>query len=879
MSSFERARLSLNKGWRYFGGDVNGAEAVEFDDSGWTRINLPHTWNAEDTQDDEPGYRRGVGWYRRVLKVSRTLKGKRLILYFEGANQVADVFVNGRLAGQHKGGYTAFAFDVTDLARFDSRKNENTLAVKVDNDPDKNIPPLSADFDFYGGIYRNVWLIATQPVHFNLLDHASPGIYADTPTISDKAAVVRIRAQVTNSDVQSRNVKIVSTVIDQQGRVVATADSSQQVQAGGEVEFKLLTKPISHPHLWSPEDPYLYTLKSRLYQNGRLVDSVETALGFRWFRVDPDKGFFLNDKALKLRGVNKHQDYAGMGNAVPNALAIRDMQIIKEMGANFVRLAHYPQSAAVLDAADRLGLIIWEEIPIVNEITTSEEFAQSCENMLREMIRQHYNHPAVLMWGYMNEVFLRPHSESRYREKVVELARRLDNIAHNEDPMRLSVMAMHHSEIYNQTGLADVPQAVGWNLYFGWYEGKFDDLGQFLDDQHKRCPHRLVFISEYGADADRRLHSMNPERYDYTIEWQRLLHETYLDQIDQRPFLAGTALWLAFDFGSESRGESKPHMNQKGLLTFDRQPKDLYYFYQASLSRKPVLHIAVRDWPKRADVGADNSQSAVGAQEVVQRIEVYTNLPLVELEVNRHALGVKSVDKSNHVSWQVPFRNGVNFIEARGSGNNSRSRDPVEIRIFCYLPNLQNSSIGFREIAIDAGSSAQYVDADGTIWMADQPYSAGEWGYVGGTVKRTSRNILGTLDDHLYQFNRQGMKSYRFDVPNGSYKVELLLAEPEFTEVGKRTFNVGINGKTVIENLDLVREGAVLRPFKRNFQVEASGGRGFVISFSGGNGIVSGIRIKRDQGNVSGRCCSKRCAGYIEDPRSIDLHWLRCSVR
>ncbi len=408
-----RLRVSINETWKYTGEDVKGAEVTSFDDSRWARINLPHTWNAEDTLDDEPGYRRGVGWYRKTLRLSDGLRGKKLFLYFEGANQVADLFVNGRLVGQHRGGYTAFAFDITDFVRFDS-PDGNIIAVKVDNSHNKDIPPLSADFNFYGGIYRNVWLIATAPVHINLMDHASQGVYVDTPAVSEAKGTVRVRGTVTNSESQPRQVRVVSTVVDHDGREVASMESVLSLGAGQEVSFQHATRPLLRPHLWSPDHPYLYTVETRLYAGRGATDMVVSPLGFRWFSLDADKGFFLNGQALKLRGTNRHQDYRGMGNALPDSIHVHDLEIIKEMGANFVRLAHYPQAPTVLETADRLGLILWEEIPIVDYITTSEAFTRNCENMLTEMIRQHYNHPSVLMWGYMNEVLIKPQKEEGY---------------------------------------------------------------------------------------------------------------------------------------------------------------------------------------------------------------------------------------------------------------------------------------------------------------------------------------------------------------------------------------------------------------------------------------------------------------------------------
>ncbi len=273
--------------------------------------------------------------------------------------------------------------------------------------------------------------------------------------------------------------------------------------AGGKATFEQRSEPVSKPQLWSPDTPYLYTVRTVIYDGEKAADRVEIPLGFRWFSFDADKGLFLNGKPLKLRGVNRHQDYKGMGSAVPNDLHRKDLEIIKDMGANFVRLAHYPQASAVLETADRLGLIVWEEIPTVNYITHSLEFAQTCKVMLTEMIRQHYNHPSVLMWGYMNEVWLRgPEKTPEYVDKAVELARELEEVLRREDPTRASVMAMHRSNLYNESGIAGIPQVAGWNLYSGWYSGELADFGKFLDSQRREFPNRPVIVSEYGASSD-----------------------------------------------------------------------------------------------------------------------------------------------------------------------------------------------------------------------------------------------------------------------------------------------------------------------------------------------------------------------------------------
>jgi beta-galactosidase len=390
-----RWKTSLNSGWRFFKGDLAGAEKPEFDDSKWQSVSVPHTWNAEDPWDDEPGYHRGPAWYRRELQIAKALSGKSLFLYFEGANQVADVYINGRKAGGHIGGYSAFSFDITKLVKAGER---NLLAVRVDNTFNEDIPPLTADFNFYGGIYRDVWLIATNDLHFTATDHASSGVRISTPDITKGIGTVAIEGAVVNTSSRPRNIEIVSAVYDSSNRKVAESILKTEARSGGETKFSASDLSVPAPKLWSPDSPNLYSIKNTIRENGKVIDEVVEPLGFRWFEFNGEKGFSLNGKPLKLRGTNRHQDYAGMGNAVPDRLHIRDMELIKEAGFNFVRLAHYPQDPSILEAADRLGLLIWEETPLVNYITNSTAFTDTSKLMMREMVRQHRNHPSIAMW-------------------------------------------------------------------------------------------------------------------------------------------------------------------------------------------------------------------------------------------------------------------------------------------------------------------------------------------------------------------------------------------------------------------------------------------------------------------------------------------------
>ncbi|MBW3553173.1 MAG: beta galactosidase jelly roll domain-containing protein, partial [Gemmatimonadetes bacterium] len=595
-----RSRYTINDGWMYYPGGVEFAEKAFVSNVGWEPVTVPHTWNAFDPFDDEDSYRRGISWYRRTLDLDESLRGKQLFLYFEGVNQVADVYVNGAFAGHHEGGYTAFAVNITDLLVLDE---ENLIAVQVDNSHDPHIPPLSVGFALYGGIYRDVWLIATEPVHVKVTDHASSGVYVSTPEVSRERGEVRVRGTIVNDAADARRVRVLNTVVDARGERVAESSSRLTVPAGGEASFAQNLPPVRDPHLWSPDDPYLYTVYTQVYDGDSLVDRVRNPLGFRWFRFDSQEGFFLNGERLELRGTNRHQDYEGLGSALSNRLHVQDLEWIKEMGANFLRLAHYPQDPTVLEAADRLGLLVWEEVPVVNYITPSEEFEETAKGVLREMIRQHYNHPSVILWGTMNEVLLwskegariRDHTDTAYLRQVRDFAAEMDALVRAEDPSRYTAMAIHGGGgDYDEAGITAIPQVLGFNTYSGWYGGDFEGYGRMLDRRHAENPEQVIFISEYGAGSDLRLNSLVPERFDHSSAWHRMYHESYLRQTRERPFVAGTAIWNQFDFSQPHIGESMPNMNQKGMLTWDRRPKDAFYLYKANWNPEPLVYIASR---------------------------------------------------------------------------------------------------------------------------------------------------------------------------------------------------------------------------------------------------------------------------------------------
>lgn len=823
-----RIRQKLNDNWNF-----------SFDEAKDKRqkVTIPHTWNDKDAFDDEAGYRRGVSWYQRELKLTRELKNKRIFLYFEAVNHTAEVFVNEKFIGTHSGGYTAFVYDLTEVISFDQ---PNQILVKVDNRLDKNKPPIDGDFTMYGGIYRDVWLIATDEIHLKVTDFASSGVRIETPKVSEGSALVKLSGTVVNTSAKPRQIEVVHTIVDQQNRQVSAVNSIITVKAKAEANFEQTSKQIYKPKLWSPERPYLYQVKTSIKENGKILDEISQPLGLRWFKFDGEKGFFLNGKPLKLHGTNRHQDYAGLGNAVPESLQVKDLEIIKENGFNFLRLAHYPQDNSVLAAADRLGLLIWEEIPIVNQIHVSEEFNRNAKNMLTEMIRQHRNHPSIILWGYMNEVFLPVPKTEEVTRATVNLAKELEQICKTEDASRATAIAFDWGsrELVHTSGLSQVTDVIGWNLYHGWYYETFADFGKFLDEQHQKTPNKSLIISEYGANGDRRVHSTVPKRFDSTIEWQKMFHESYLPQINERPFVAGSAIWNQFDFGSEFRGETIPHVNQKGMFTYDRQPKDISFYYKAHLAKEKVLHIGVRDWPKR---GGDSRQ----------KIEVYSNLKTVELFQNGISLGPKNLDANRKAVWEVEFKDGVNLFEGRAARRETAPRGgrDTEKNLIDKVEVFYVNPKDFSDLAVNIGSNTQFIDEEKTVWQADQPYQKGNWGFVGNDSKtvETLRNILKTEDEPVFQTMREGLKSYKFDAPDGEYEIEIRFVEPKFKEIGQRIFDVKINGETKIEKLDLVKEVGLFKAFSKRIGVTAKNMNGIEISFTTDKEqpILSGLRIIR----------------------------------
>lgn len=858
-----RTAININNDWQ-FTKENKTQQQVK-----WETVHLPHTWNAEDVMDDVPGYYRGVGLYKRTLSIDKKLKGKQLYLLFEGANQVAEVFINGKKAGEHTGGYSAFSVCITDLVSFGKA---NEVLVKVDNSFNQDIPPLSADFTFYGGIYRDVWLQAVGAVHFSMDDHAGNGIYISTPLVNAKNATVLVKASISNKELVSKNVRIQTVIRNKDGKIVGTGFQQEVFESGTTHSVRQTLIKINSPKLWSPESPYLYTVTSEIRDasSGRLVDAVTNPLGFRWFHFDADKGFFLNGKPYKLVGTSRHQDYKGLGNALPDSFALQDIRLLKKMGGNFLRIAHYPQDPSVIAACDSLGILTSVEIPVVNEITETDNFYNNCLAMQVEMIRQHYNHPSVIIWCYMNEVLLRPRynndkeKQKTYFASVTKLAKALDSITRKEDPFRYTMMA-HHGDYnrYKETGLIDIPMVVGWNLYSGWYGPKLTDFPAFLDTFHKRHPLKPMLVSEYGADADPRIRSTAPVRFDKSVEYTTRLHQYYFTEMMKRPFVAAAMIWNLADFNSETRTESMPHINNKGLLEWDRTPKDPYYYYEAVLSKNAFVKI----------LGATTAAGIADSSKIfcIRTVQVAANVDEVELMMNGKPAGKKQT--VNGLSeWQLLFKNGTNVIEVKGERNGKVYTDKKFVS-FSLQPHHCNQQMKFDQLNILLGANRYFVDDEKQQWIPDQPYEEGSWGSIGGKIFQipnsgrlpygTDKSIAGTDNDPVYQTQQIGIKKYRLDLPAGEYELTLHFAEllggqvkelpynltdPERIEPnGKRIFNVYVNGNLLLDNFDIAAQYGSATAVSKKIKVTVTGSTGIEIDFKTveGEPVLNALQVKK----------------------------------
>lgn len=870
----QRVVYTINDGWKFTKGSPFEAQLTGCDDSSWETVNIPHTWNDKDADDETPGFYRGPVWYRKQLFIDKSQEGRQAVIYFEGANQEVRFYLNGQFVGEHKGGYTRFCFDITSHLRYGQ---ENLFAIYVNNVYNPNIPPLSADFTFFGGIYRDVYLQFMNPVHIATNDYASSGVYIRTPEVNNSAASVEITTLLTNDMPQATEIRVENIICDADGKEVKKTQAEVKL-AAGETKTDISKKiKIDSPRLWDIDDPYRYMVYTRILdkRKGTLLDEVVNPLGLRWFKFDSEKGFFLNGKGRKLIGTARHQDYFQKGNALRDELHVQDVLLLKEMGGNYLRVSHYPQDPVIMEMCDKLGIVTSVEIPVVNAVTETEEFLHNSVEMAKEMVRQDFNRPSVMIWGYMNEIFLRrPYTEGkqledyyRFTEKV---ARALEATIREEDPSRYTMMAYHNMpQYYEDAHLTEIPMIQGWNLYQGWYEPDINEFQRLLDRAHKAYKGKVLMITEYGPGVDPRVHSYQPERFDFSQEYGLVYHKHYLNEMMKRPFVAGSSLWNLNDFYSESRVDAVPHVNNKGVVGLNREKKDVYWFYKTALSRRPILVIGNREWKSRGGV-VNTAQ-----KECIQSVPVFSNAEEVELFVNNKSLGKKKIE-DNYALFDVPFVGGENLLEAVAVTGDNKLRDMLRIQFQLVGSQLKDETVPFTEINVMLGSPRYFEDrAANVAWIPEQEYKPGSWGFIGGTSYRRQTgfgtmlgsdiDIHGTDMNPIFQTQRVGIKSFKADVPNGEYSVYLhwaelesdkerealvynLGADSEQTFAGNRSFGISINGTTVSDDFNVARDYGYARAVIKKFVITVKDGKGVSVDFhkKEGEPILNAIRIYRN---------------------------------
>lgn len=611
-------------------------------DHGWQAVALPHGYE---------GYR-GPAWYRRTLRLSQVRNGRRHFLEFDGALLATQAWVNGQEAGRHEGGFARFRFDVTDLLR----AGDNEIVVRVDNAPDIGIAPLAGDYTLSGGLYRKVRLVTTGDIHFDMLDYGGPGVYFKPSAISRESADLAWTARARND--RDRTVRAVVTMRlrDAEQAVVATARKSVVLPPHSDVQVDL-NASLRAPHLWQGvRDPYLYTSEADVAEEGAdragPGDRLAFPAGLRDIRLDPRRGLLLNGESYSVHGVNVHQtSLPGKGIAVGDADIDADYSILAELGVTGLRYAHYQHPQRAYELSDRAGWLVWTELPLTAAVNGSEAFLANSTQQLRELVRQNSNHPSVMLWGLGNEIYQSDAASARVLSA-------LQQAAHQEDPARPTAYA-------NCCGPIDGPQAshtdaVGSNVYFGWYDGKFSDLGPFLDANHAKRPDTPLAVSEYGAGASVLQQEDPPQRPQPGGRWhpeqyQALYHEAAWPQLAARPWLWAKFIWVGFDFASAGRNEGDtPGFNDKGLVSFDRKTrKDAYFWYQANWTSKPMAYITSRRNSLRTQAAA--------------QVKVYSNQASARLRLNGVDLGERPV--AGHIAlWQVDLAEGANRLEVAAGG-------------------------------------------------------------------------------------------------------------------------------------------------------------------------------------------------------------------
>lgn len=644
-----REVLPFNDGWHFLKGpfdakDATGPKAPAGD---WEEVAVPHTWNATDMQLEQKKYYAGDTCYRKTFTVPKESKAGRTFIRFEGVGSVADLYLNGKFIGTHKGAYSAFVFDLTNALHYDK---PNELLLRVSNKARPDVIPVNHYlFGVYGGIYRPVWLIRTESVNIAVTDYASPGVYLNQKRVTREKAEVNVLVKLENRETRTRDVTVHVDVLDHQGTRCAEAALPITLLPGGR-QRATLDFSMENPRLWNGrKDPYLYQAVVTVKAGGREIDRVTQPLGLRFFEIIPGDGFYLNGEKTPMYGVCRHQDWWGLGSALTDDHHNHDLDVIMDLGATTVRFAHYQQAETIYAGCDKRGLLVWAEIPFVNRVTGQE--GPNAREQLRELIRQNYNHPSIYIWGLHNEVY-------SPIDFTAALTTSLHDLAKEEDPYRYTGAVNGHGTMEHGVNLqADVQ---GMNRYYGWYEGKLQGMVPWIENLETKYPDVKFMLTEYGADAniDHQTEilgdSLNWTKPFYPETFQTKTHEYHWAVIKDHPYIIASYLWNTFDFGFPDvyRGDV-PARNMKGLVTIDRKTyKDSYFFYKASWSKEPVLYITQRRLKNR--------------ERQNTTITVYSNRGVPSVSLNGKPLPPprKGYTDIHYIFDSVTLQTGENIISA-----------------------------------------------------------------------------------------------------------------------------------------------------------------------------------------------------------------------
>ncbi len=654
-----RSITNLNKGWAFIQQDVGLPEAMPAD---WQSVDLPHTWNAVDGHDGNGSYDRGRYWYAKTFETPKQpLGGGKVYVEILAAGQQATVYVNGTEVVYHEGGYSTFRADITDLCE----DGENLLVIACSNEMKDSVYPQSADFTFYGGLYRGVNLISVPDAHFDLEYYGGPGIQV-TPKLCDcGGAAFEMNTYVKGAD---ENFTVLYSVFD--------ADKKEVASACRPADASAVTVFVPDAKKWEIDSPYLYTVTARLQRRNETYDEISTRAGVRSFSCDPEEGFIINGEKTPLRGVSRHQDKLYQGNALTKEDHYEDAKLIKELGANTIRLAHYQHSQDFYDACDELGFVIWAEIPFISVMNKAPEAHQNCISQMKELIVQNYNHPSICFWGISNEILI-----GGISEKLVENHKELNALVKEMDQTRLTTIA-HVSMTPVEGPMHHITDVESYNHYFGWYGGKIEDNGPWMDNFHKVHPDICLGLSEYGCEGIITYHGPNPACKDYSEEYQALYHEELAKMLDERPWIWSSHVWNMFDFGCAARSEGGvAGRNNKGLVTMDRKiKKDSYYIYKAYWNKEPMVHLCGKRYAQRAGETTE--------------IRVYSNQPEVALYLNGEKAGEQTGDKV--FVFTVSLKDGFNIIQAQaGEIKDTMTLEKVEKEPAIYvLPEVNERAEG-----------------------------------------------------------------------------------------------------------------------------------------------------------------------------------------